>query len=53
MLEKLLLAVTLTFALSFFAQVNRFSSAHTAGEKTTPILPTFTVTQHDHPNYMP
>ncbi|BAY42734.1 hypothetical protein SAMD00079811_03120 [Scytonema sp. HK-05] len=45
MLEKLLLAATLTFTLSLFAELNWFSSAHTARENTRQSLPTFTLTQ--------
>ncbi|WP_414586627.1 hypothetical protein [Scytonema sp. PCC 10023] len=45
MLEKLLLAATLTFTLSLFTELNWFSSAHTARENTTQTLPTFTLTQ--------
>ncbi|NJM73763.1 MAG: hypothetical protein HC862_28615 [Scytonema sp. RU_4_4] len=53
MLEKLLLAATLTFALSFFTELNRFSPAHTATEKTEPTLPTFTITQRHNQDYTP
>ncbi|WP_017315264.1 hypothetical protein [Mastigocladopsis repens] len=45
MLEKLLLAASLTFALSLFLELNGSSSAQTAREKTRQILPTFTLTQ--------
>jgi hypothetical protein len=45
MLEKLLLAATLTFTLSLFAELNWFSSAQTATENNRQSLPTFTLTQ--------
>ncbi|MBW4499383.1 MAG: hypothetical protein KME57_07390 [Scytonema hyalinum WJT4-NPBG1] len=45
MLEKLLLAATLTFTLSLFAELNWFSSARTSRENIRQNLPTFTLTQ--------
>ncbi|MBW4594626.1 MAG: hypothetical protein KME46_17370 [Brasilonema angustatum HA4187-MV1] len=44
MREKLLLAVTLTFALSLFTELNWFSSARTATNRTNSDLSAFTVT---------
>lgn len=44
MREKLLLAVTLTFALSLFTELNWFSSVRTTTSRTNSDLSAFTVT---------
>jgi hypothetical protein len=48
MLEKLLLAATLTFALSLFADLSLSSSSYTARVRTGDTLPVLTLTQR-HP----
>lgn len=53
MREKLLLAVTLTFALSLFTELNWFSSARTTTDKTNSDSSAFTVTQRHKQNYTP
>jgi hypothetical protein len=45
MLEKLLLAATLTFALSLFAELSLSPSSHAARERTGGTLPVLTLTQ--------
>ncbi|MEC4816454.1 MAG: hypothetical protein SAK29_24780 [Scytonema sp. PMC 1069.18] len=45
MLEKLLLAATLTFALSLFADLGWSPSSYTARGRTGDTLPTLTLTQ--------
>lgn len=45
MLEKVLLAATLTFTLSLFAEVNWFSSSGIYRQNTRESLPNFTLTQ--------